>query len=879
MPYKYKTKLNLNMRRAALEKKKQVQKEQQGSDVESSEEDDEEEEQDNDDDGQDKDLSLTTDEGLSRYVLEACRHDTHPALNLGLGQAINSQNPLNLYPSAALTVPLPLYVCNRTTPIVDPCLRRPIVHDEWMRQMGVYKSRFHSHTKKQKHRERRQKEQVYNIHLYDVAEHIAAHDNVYFRDSYDYYYTGGSLNLMQYVKAGEEAKTLALHLSGKKLQQLHVSQVGMEAELWNPLHTASLEDMSSEIFELLPISTFRVNHGNMFIARLLNDICIYELMQVEEAVHEQNSDDDEEVEEQSQQQPKYELSCQGKYSSEAGPFISVAQAINRASTLAVACEDRSLRFMDLETHKDISKHDVRILKGVDKGISNWAQVRAWQENCFNYVCQSLLLTIDMRCATEAINPCFASSVYSKHCESFSCLARSGNPHLLYVASNHKLHCLDMRCLGKKLTDRAVVTWTHQMEVSPTYMDALVHEGSEYVALGSVLASDQRICEMKGAMATSFTSMHSPSLPLAPPQLSEALMEARLNGCIDIYADLAERIKGSTTGLKFHRLENASDGAFAQLLTSNSVGDVYCQRVTLRDEQEMQREERTGTHTHEVIKYYGELVEKHVKRPLHCTMMQSMPAMREIMDLKPQLEDEKPLIAEDIHIDYGFDSSKSESEEVSSSQEKQKTKKKPKKKTKKKLIKETSKELNGDAVKSKGVNRGPWQKSAHYLSRFTDVISTRMLSIWDIDEFDQTRDVEIDMIDEKLKKDKKEEEEVDVRTANWLQQIAEEPVPEEKPAVVPGTDLPTYFQAVYAEYREELQETVEIDEAVIVPKTEPNTSFNESISFSRPACSTLKPNEFTIIENNDWNSNPNPIKSPPANPTPAKRRKIKHTMGF
>lgn len=842
MPYKYAKKLRLDKLRADLaarkkNKIKQQQKEkQEDSNAESagSEEEDE------------KDVEL--DNSLDAPLFEVLRgssHETHPALNQGLGQSCNSERPLNLYPNAVLTIPLPLYVSNRCTPIVDICLNRPMEHYEWIRQLGVYNTRYHTNNKRIKHRERKHNEQIYNLYLYEVAENIAMQDNLYFKDSYDYYYTGGGLNLMQYAAAGEESKTLALHLSGEKLQQLLISQVGKDAELWRPLHTESLEGMSSEIFELLPISSFRVNHGNMFLARMLKDIAIYELKRVDDA---SDNEEDEEKEGKDQVQSKYELNSMCKYSNDSEPFISVAQAINRATTLAVACEDRSLRFMDLVTHKDISKHDV---KGVEKG-SSWAQVRAWQENCFNYACQSVLLTIDMRCPNDVINPCFASSMYSKNCESFSCLGRSANPNLLYVASNHKLHCLDMRCLGKKLTDRSVVTWTHQMSVPPTYIDALVQEGSEYIAVGSLVPNDQVICELNGALAQNFSEMSSPSLPYASVQLSEALMEARLNGCVDIYADLGQRIKCSTTGLKFHRLENASDGAFAQLLTSNSIGDVYCQRVTLREEQEMKREERTGEHTHEAIKYYGELVRSRVKRQLKCTEVQPMQLMREIIGFEPVEEPEKPLDIKDVSINYGFEDSASEMDDGPLSQEPTTSSQK-----RNKIATETPKETKVDEPKKKAVSRGPWQKSAYYLSRFTDVISTRMLSIWDIDEFELTRDVEIDMIDEKLKKNMNKEQEED-RTASWLQQLPTQIEPNQEKVefdIVPGTDLPTCYEAPYADYLEETE-----------GRGIKNETFDESISFSRQACSTLKPHEFTVIEN--------PIINPPA-----KKRKTKHIMGF
>ncbi|KAM8712297.1 hypothetical protein ACLKA7_012767 [Drosophila subpalustris] len=799
-------------------------------------------------DEEDADSSLSEEDELDgpqplRKLLETSRHDTHPSMNQGLGLGLardsNAEGRLNIFPSASFTVPLPLYVANQTTPILDACRQRPTVHDDWMRQLCVYKSKYLKQTKKQKQREKKHSHNIYSSKLFQMAELIATQDNTYFRDSYDYYYTGGNLNLMSYSALGDESKMLAMHVVGDKLQQLHFSKVGEEAELWQPLCSESLADMSSEIFELFPVSSFRVNHGNMFLARLLNDIAIYELKKVDD----EDLDEDEDL-------PKYKLNCQCKYKAQDGPFISIAQAVNQANTLAIACQDRSVRFLDIVSEQDISKHDVAILKGADRG-STWAQLRAWQEHCFYYACQSALLTIDMRCANEVINPCFASSVYTKHCESFSCLGSSVNPHLLYVASNHKLHCLDMRCLGKKLADRSVVTWTHQMTYPPTFMDAIAHEGSEFVAMSNAVPDDQRICELKGVLAENITDMCSPSLPYGPPQLEEALVDCRLRGrSVNIYADLAERVKCSTTGIKFHRLENASDGAFAQLLTANSVGDIFCQRVTLRDELDMRREQRTGSHTSEAILYYADLVQDRVTRNLNCTEIQPMAIMRDIMksDIERDVEEDKPMPIEDIEIDYGFaDSDTEPNEEAVASTEEQPT------------VSETAQQQTEETRQTPApeekqiqkipvVNRGPWQKSVYSLSRYTDDISTRMLGIWDIDEFNLTRDVHIDMIDEKLKRNQTGKTEED-RTTSWLKQV---PKPEEaaaffaedredRPDLVPGTNLPTYFEAVYADYTEVANETVVDMEALLTAKTE--ASFNETLR--RQPHSQLRPGRYLM----------------------------------
>lgn len=873
MPRRYTTKLQLEKLNRTIESLKSSKRSEAGNSASDSDEEEEEQEE------QDEfgNLSMDGEQQPTRRLLENTSHHTHPAFNQGLGQNAVQGRPLNTFPSCAYTVALPVYVSSQSTPFVEPCHQRPATHDEWMRNVHYYKSRYLTQTAKQKQRQKKQDNQIYHYHLFDLAEHIAMQDNTYFRDSYDYYYTGGNLNLLSYSAAGcPETKQLAMHVSGERLQSLHFSQVGVEAELWRPLHSESLKDMSSEIFELLPVNSFRVNHGNMFLARMLNDIAIYELKQLEEV---QNADEDEDDDDY-EQANKYELCCQSRYTSQDGPFISVAQATNSPNTLAIACQDHSVRFKDIVTQQDITQREVCILKGIHKS-STWAQLRASEEHCFHYLCQCALLTIDLRCANEAINPCFASSAYSSNCESFSCLGKSVNPNLLYVASNHKLHCLDMRCMGKKVSDRAVVTWTHQMSYSPTFMDAIAHEGSEFVAMGSADTSDQRVVELKGVLAHSHTEMWSPSLPYEPPQLEEALLHARLQGVsVDVYADLAERIKCCTTGIKFHRLDNAIDGAFAQLLTANSAGDIYCQRVTLRDELEMQREQRTGVHTKEAILYYAELVRHHVKRKFRCTTVQPMSVLRDVMKSTNErdVEQEKPLVIEDVTINYGFTDSESEStsddEANREEQQTQPTNSQNQEVAKKEATPPAETKTNEDqkvTKKKKAVNRGPWQKSVYYLNRFTDLISTRLLSIWDVDEFELTRDVQIDMIDEKLKKDADEKANED-RTAAWLQQslqpaeLLRAAAAGDDEKLVPGTNLPKRYQAAYADYKELIPETIDIDE-LKTPKIE-EASFDESLNFTRQPHSTLTASQFTVIEN-----------TAEMRPPPAKKAKTKHVMGF
>ncbi|XP_017072869.1 uncharacterized protein LOC108109058 [Drosophila eugracilis] len=793
-----------------------------------------------------------------RLTLENVPHFCKPNVNTGmLGQTVYNQKECEsqVFPDCMVTVPIPVFLAeDAQTPRLEACAQRPYAHEEYSRQLYFYRSIFDKRTKKMKQREQKQEQRIYDVSLFDMAEHIARQENPFFRDSYDYYYTGGNLNTLPLEGGGQ----LAMHVNGDKLKNLHFSEINSEAEIWQPLHSAKVQEATSEIFELLPLKSWQANSSNTFLARCLNEVFLYELKSKEE----QESED-------------YELVSLSKFSSQGATFVSASQSIGNASTLALACQDRSLRFVDITTQQDIAKHDIRLLKSLKQTTSNWAQLVPADGSTFHYLSQPVLITVDVRC-DQPPNPCFASGVHSLSCENLTCMTKSVNPNLLYVGSNHKLHCLDIRCLGKKLADRAVVTWTHQMHYPPSFIDTFAFEGNEYIALAGVLPSDLRICQLNGCLANTVDEMFSPAIPFSPPTLEEALSDARLRGFVDVYADLPERIKSCTTGLRFHKLENASDNAFAQLLTANSLGDVHCQRLTLRDEEEHVQEIRTGRHTAEAINYYATIVHERVKRQsLRCTEVQSIPEIRDFFReaAKRTEPDEKPLIIEEIEIDYGIkdtdnsDDESSESAKKDTSTAEGKDKKKPKKKTTKKAKQQLRKKTPNKAnqKKYKGINRGSWQKSAYQMSHYTDFLSIRLLDVWDMEEYDNTRDVDREMFHERLKDKELEPEH---RMANWLDQLPSQPVESNEndetggnPELVPGTNLPKLYDATSAEYSliSAIDANGEIKESPFTPKKELPLAFRHDFPI-------LLPGQNTIIE-------------PDPNPTPSKRPKIMHIAGF
>lgn len=399
------------------------------------------------------------------------------------------------------------------------------------------------------------------------------------------------------------------------------------------------------------------------------------------------------------------------------PFISYAQSERDINTFIITTMKQHVRLYDLNRSVPAL---VKLFEISPKTPSiSWNTTKPWRENTFLYANEKQFFLIDVRTSPEQWMEEVTSSMDSGECDHISALLPSDFNNLFYVATNHKLHCMDIRHLKKfsfSDTEGAICRWSHQLRYAPLMMDSFRLRQAEYVALSSALAGDLHICQLnreRNAEELSTESplrphkhiYYSPCLPYQPPTLSEAYESARLSGkCILPEANLETRIKCCTTGMSFLKssLDNAQSGV-GLLLTSNSNGDVFGHTLSKREKKET--EVRCNEESNEKMAEFESRICHQMKSTLNYTHIKNMKSLRKVFLCKNLSAVKK----------YDFDAMDNEfNEDDTPANDAQNS------------------PTTSPIRKTKRLRLGRWQKSLSTLYSYKDALVPDLLSIWDID---------------------------------------------------------------------------------------------------------------------------------------------------
>lgn len=544
----------------------------------------------------------------------------------------------------------------------------------------------------------------------------------YFHGSYDYYYTGGNLCIL---RDGEHM----LHVDGKNLDNLRklcfrliiyvvflfisiksmcfLSDVGVFPKLksftssfLDPISSQQL-DFGSEVFEVRSIQNLHAESSMSFALRQRNSINLYSLFSTGK------------------------MKGVTRFNSTSTPFISFAQSLIDTSTFIMTTMKQSVRVYDMNcrtprltaTHEVCAKDDSR--------RKSWNMVRPWQGQTFLYANEKKFFVIDTRTTPEQwLNGSSCDETSTNDCDFISSIAKSEFRDLAYVATNHKLHCLDLRYLGGNMESgsTAVCRWTHQLEYAPAFMDTYQLGAVELIALSSPLADDMCICELTrehvGQMVEEggATVCKSPlktqsrrsvyksfTLPYQPSTLQDAYQQVRSVGkCLQPDADLPTRISRCSTGLAFYDAETFAEcigeadcDTFALLLTSNSIGDVFAHRLIERNTKEPDTGLMSTAEVESTMCEYAKHVCEQTQPKLNCTEVVNLAAMRKVFRCNT--------LSIPLNLEEEY-------------------------KTKADIA----------PVRKRGLGR--WQKSIQTLHSYKDALVQDILAIWDIDYEDDKKDV-------------------------------------------------------------------------------------------------------------------------------------------
>ncbi|XP_017493397.1 PREDICTED: uncharacterized protein LOC108381495, partial [Rhagoletis zephyria] len=383
------------------------------------------------------------------------RHCLFPAFNVGQ-TPLNDLSELSLHLKCKVSVPSAVYIADKHCERVDICHRRTMAREIYRKRLHISRTRYQTGQKNKKLKTN-EKEGSFHTSFFDLARRLDCDPDPYFHGSYDYYYSGGNLCILD---DGEHV----LHVDNNKLNNLNVGILpkfkSFAGSFLDPICSQQV-DTEEEIFEVRAIQSLRKDCPNSFAVRQRNMITLYKFLPTGSA----------------KALTRFKTSCT--------PFISFAQSPIDYSTFIITTMKQRIRVYDINASTPILSATHNVCKTEDIMRASWNMIRPWQGQTFLYANEKKLFMLDTRtCPEQWLKSSCGYATQDYKCDFISSIAKSEFRDLAYVATNHKLHCLDLRYLGGDIEsgDGALCRWTHQLQYAPAFIDNFRFGGVEFIAL-------------------------------------------------------------------------------------------------------------------------------------------------------------------------------------------------------------------------------------------------------------------------------------------------------------------------------------------------------------------------------------------------------------
>ncbi|KAL6439055.1 hypothetical protein ACFW04_003804 [Cataglyphis niger] len=498
---------------------------------------------------------------FSTTFLKNYPHHVMPGYNLNKSSYIeewNEENAMGLYQEFPYNcdLPKPLLPPARLSRTVlseeDPALQlltlKNHLKDDMNRIMNYYerhKGEFDVHKKKIKWN---RGSSGYNTqiprYVADVAELLDMDPDPYFEGTYNWYYTGGSLNYVQL----NGLDVLLFPFMGDLVA---ADIVPMKDSIWKPLLQNSakckLHGLLYEIRQSENDNTYRI------LGRHKNQCTIYMLT---------NSENHLLLNEIHRQASKV-------------PYVSADLSITDVNYHCTLSAERILSLWDINNMYSINSGPV--LEN-NTTYDAWGCVRFQQmdPNILIYMDRCCLHYFDIRIAFDRSCLTLCPKFNLENCENLSVEAPSKNNCCRYLGTYHSLLLCDNRspkhCVRQK--------WTHQFKDTPLLAAVTNNNEKEIIVL-----STQRVGENAIILNTWMgeEESHSFNLPFTPPCIMETLKESQIQGmCLNPYVRNRFELcnTGSTLvtstkkGEVFHFIQNSIGDIFYQCITHENTLDKY-----------------------------------------------------------------------------------------------------------------------------------------------------------------------------------------------------------------------------------------------------------------------------------------------------------------
>lgn len=381
-------------------------------------------------------------------------------------------------------------------------------------------------------------------YIADIAELIEIDPDPYFpiNATYNWYYTGGTLNFVQL----NDWDVLLFPFMGDLVA---ANVVSMKDSVWKPLlQTSAKCKLHGLLYET---RQSKINNTCRILGRHKSQCALYMLG---------NSENRLMLDEIHHQASKI-------------PYVSADLSLTDLNLHCTLNAERILSLWDINKMNYVSSGC--ILKNGNTP-DDWGSIK-FQEmdpNVLIYTDRCCLHYIDIRTVLD--RPCLTlcPKCNLENCESLSVEAASKHRSCRYLGTYHSFLMCDNRspkqCVRQK--------WTHQFKSTPLLATVTSNNDKEIIVLSSQTVGENVI--ILNTWLNEEDS-HSYNLPFTPPSIAETLNESQVQGmCLNPYlrsrfelCNAGSTLVTSTRGV-FHFLQNSIGDIFYQCITHESSLDKY-----------------------------------------------------------------------------------------------------------------------------------------------------------------------------------------------------------------------------------------------------------------------------------------------------------------
>ncbi|XP_037025066.1 uncharacterized protein LOC119066606 [Bradysia coprophila] len=464
------------------------------------------------------------------YGDTTCPHSAFCGLNSS-SQAPNVENILK--PSIwQSTYPTPVVDGALADPKVDHCLELARRKKLFIRNVQSIKQCYQKNKSKiEEEMKQIPKDNINTKMVKKFAETLETDPDKYFNGTYDWYFTGGSMDIVDV-----DGQEFLVHSEGNELQNLKISKLTSNCDIIPTTtydnNTRSL-NKGNTIYEIKsvvnePYFTVRQKH-QLTIAHLRSDTL------KRQKIHSE--------------------------------IPLVTSAVDEAMKLILVDAQQHLQLFNLIDGRPISKTKIFTDRMT---IDNWSSVRFIDSNQFICASRKIVEVYDIRQSLEPVMHHDLTS-FLGYCEDLTCMEQSNNGCNTFIATTHKLHAFDIRHARNDIEPK--LTWIHQLKTSPIFMDISKNENvGEMIVIAGIKSGDVKLFDTTTVSDGGTISTH---LPYCPVSIHDAYKYARSVGkFLDPNSLVQYQLRQSNTAVK---LKPIKLNKFS-LLTKNTSGDIFQQDI-------------------------------------------------------------------------------------------------------------------------------------------------------------------------------------------------------------------------------------------------------------------------------------------------------------